>query len=102
MPLKEEDHNNCVKVIDTLHDMAHKGAFKNIDLDLVRKFTDFAAIFMDVKLTPKQAQEVFDVKPSVYRNTISRKVPESEKNRVRENTSFIRYSLLKKLFGKKD
>lgn len=101
MQLKEEEHNECVNVIDTLHNMAHKGAFKNIDISIVKRFMDFVSVMMDVKLTPKQAQEVFDVKPSIYRNTIARKVPESEKNRVKENTSFIRYGLLKELFGKK-
>lgn len=95
---KKRSITELLDIIDEVHRIAHSGALDNVNPEVIDNIADMFKELLDVKLNPKQAQKVFDVSPARYRNTISRKVPESEKNRVRENTSFIRYSLLKKLF----
>lgn len=101
MPLKDKEHDECVQVIDTLHDMAHKGAFKNIDFSIFSKFMDFCSDLMNVKITPKQAEELFpNTGHTKIRNTLYRKIiPQKLATKITENTSMVSLSVWKRFLS---
>lgn len=87
-------------IIETLKLWIHRIESGECTDDDLKQAEEAVRTYIDPKLTPKQAQDYFGVSSSLYRTTVHRKVMEKDKNRVKENTSFIRFSILRKLFTK--
>lgn len=70
---------DCIDVIDKLHEMAHAGAFRSMNADLLAKATQFLHIFFDVDVTIKQASEMLHIPQSTLRVEMSRRLTDNEK-----------------------
>ena len=89
---------DCIDVIDKLHEMAHAGAFRSMNSDLLDKASQFLHIFFDVDVTLKQASEMLNMRPSTLRSKISRHLFDKEKPKRKW---LIPFSSLMKLVDRK-
>lgn len=88
----------CIDVIDKLHEMAHAGAFHSMNADLLAKVTKFLHIFFDVDVTLKQASEMLHIPQSTLRVRISRRLTDKEKPK---RTWLMPFSSVLKLVNRK-
>ena len=91
------ESENCIKVIDDIHRLAHEGAFENIDDSILESATAILSCFLDVKVNLTQASKLFNMHKSAISNHVSRKAREKDKFK---NHRLIKLSFLKKILGK--
>lgn len=87
-------HEECIDVVDKLHELAHNGCFDSMDDGVVRKATQFLRGFLDVNVTLKEASTILDKPLSTIKNHVYRKLPPEEYPR---RNSVIRLSKLLKI-----
>lgn len=89
---------DCVDVIDKLHEMAHAGAFRNMDAGLISKCTKVLYSLFDVNVTMNDAARIFKKPKSYIYDNIYRKVLSKDKPK---SIKVIPYSVISRILGHK-
>lgn len=89
---------DCVDVIDKLHEMAHAGAFRSMDAGLISKCTKILCSLFDVNVTMDDAARFFKKPKSYIYDTIYRKLTGKDKPK---SIKVISYSVISRILGHK-
>lgn len=90
---------DCIDVIDKLHEMAHAGAFRNMDAGIISKCTKMLCVLFDVNVTIDDASKILNRPKSHIYDAIYRKVPSKDKPKT---IKVMPFSMIRKLFQVKD
>lgn len=95
---QRSSEQDCIDVIDKLHEMAHAGAFKNMDAGLLSKCSTVLCTLFDVSVTMDDAAKIFDVPKRKIYNIVHRYFTSKDKPK---SIKVLKFSTISKFFSDK-